>query len=188
MAHNTPTVSAILFFLCFAVYVIYVTVPHVRTVDTDQDWATQYQSTSFASQLSVLNGTKIVLLTSSAYWGMRFHEGRLGFINAGCKVSNCFLTYNHTFVPDYAFDAFLFHIPTQTKVWFLPNRKPEQIFVLFSTEPPGIGDFLKRIKPPVFVIFMFITWRLIHFFEIQLLFLEVVAIINQEPSIGFIRM
>lgn len=89
---------------------------------------------------SIINGTKTILMTRSAssYWGMRFPQGRYGFINIGCDVSNCFLTTNHTYVKNYDFDAFLIHVPTERKdLWQLPSRRQDQIFVFFSTEPPG---------------------------------------------------
>jgi len=93
-----------------------------------------------SQSFSVLNGTKIILLLSSGlYWGMRFSMGRIGFINAGCEVNNCILTQNRSFVPGYNYDAFMVHMPTayDEKPWILPNRTSQQIFVLFSTEPPG---------------------------------------------------
>lgn len=95
---------------------------------------------SVLQSLSILNETKIILLlTWGKYWRMRFSMGRIGFINAGCEVSNCILTQNQKFVPGYDFDAFLVHMPTARKgPWILPNRTSNQIFVLFSTEPPGI--------------------------------------------------
>lgn len=90
------------------------------------------------NKLSVLNQTKIVLLKDSHLWGFRFNKGRVGFINAGCEVSNCVLTTNHSYVKDYNFDAFMIHAPTQRKgIWNPPNRRRDQIFILFSTEPPG---------------------------------------------------
>jgi hypothetical protein len=102
------------------------------------DSSTFVQSTSKKSQLSIVNHTKIVLLTYPHLWGFRFNLGRVGFINAGCEVSNCILTTNHTYVKDYNFDAFLIHGPTQRKgPWILPNRRRDQVFILFSTEPPG---------------------------------------------------
>lgn len=86
-------------------------------------------------------------------WGFRFTMGRLGFINAGCEVTNCLLTTNHSYVKDYNFDAFLVHTPTQRKgPWILPNRRPDQIFIMFSTEPPGnqfvslSGDGMSYLK------------------------------------------
>lgn len=93
---------------------------------------------SSSNKLSILNKTKIVLLTDSHLWGFRFNKGRVGFINAGCEVSNCVLTTNHSYVRDYNFDAFMVHAPTQRKgLWNPPNRRRDQIFILFSTEPPG---------------------------------------------------
>lgn len=89
-------------------------------------------------ELSIINRTKLILVTSSQLWGLRFNMGRVGFINAGCEVNNCALTTNHTYIEDYNFDAFVVHGPTQRKgPWILPNRRRHQIFILFSTEPPG---------------------------------------------------
>ena len=91
------------------------------------------------SSISILQETKTVLMTSRSFWGFRFQEGRVGFINAGCEVNNCLLTKNHTYLPAYAFDAFLVHMPTQRNgTWILPNRRKDQLFIFFSTEPPGM--------------------------------------------------
>lgn len=90
------------------------------------------------SELSTINGTKTVLMVNPSFWGFRLEMGRIGFINAGCEVTNCVLTTNHSYVKDYNFDAFMVHVPTQRKgPWSLPNRRTDQMFILFSTEPPG---------------------------------------------------
>lgn len=90
------------------------------------------------SELSTINRTKMVLMVNPPFWGFRFNMGRLGFINAGCEVSNCVLTTNHSYVTNYNFDAFMIHVPTQRKShWSLPNRRRDQMFIFFSTEPPG---------------------------------------------------
>lgn len=108
--------------------------------DTNGETTHQSQYEEPSKLFSIVNGTKIVLLITNKreYWGMRFSMGRIGIINAGCEVSNCILTDNHSFVPKYNFDAFMVHIPTARKgPWILPNRTSKQIFVLYSTEPPG---------------------------------------------------
>lgn len=87
---------------------------------------------------SIMSKTKTVLLINPPFYSLRFQEGRLGFIDAGCDVSNCVLTSNHSYVNDYNFDAFMFHVPLQSKArWRLPNRRNDQIFIFFGLEPPG---------------------------------------------------
>lgn len=49
-------------------------------------------------------------------------------------MSSCLITYNAALLPE--FDAYVIHPPTQRKKWTLRNRRPDQIFVMFSTEPP----------------------------------------------------
>lgn len=115
------------------VYITFVT-PQIQRV---QD-AEFFQLHLKESEFSIINHTKTVLMVKTPYWGFRFNLGRLGFVNAGCNVSNCVLTTNHSYVKDYNFDAFVIHVPTQRKgVWTVPNRRRDQMFVLFSTEPPG---------------------------------------------------
>lgn len=101
-----------------------------------------------STRLSVINSMKTVLLTSPAYWGMKFEMGRLGFINAGCEVSNCVLTTNISYVNDYNFDAFMIHAPSQWGGrWPLPGkRRRDQIFIFFSTEPPGNKYLSYKVK------------------------------------------
>ena len=122
---------------------------------------TSVQSTQKKSQLSIVNQTKIVLLTYPQLWGFRFSMGRVGFINAGCEVSNCVLTTNHTYVKDYNFDAFLVHGPTQrTGPWILPNRRRDQVFILFSTEPPGNSKFVNTLAQENFAWIRYCnSWR-----------------------------
>lgn len=135
---NSNTVIKLLLLVMVATVIIFTTYmpPQSQYMALVSDISIHPASTKI--QLSILNKTKIVLLTYSQLWGFRFNMGRLGFINAGCEVTNCFLTTNHTYVKDYNFDAFLVHTPTQRKgPWILPNRRPDQIFIMFSTEPPG---------------------------------------------------
>ena len=96
-------------------------------------------------RISVVKGTKNILLWRNL-WGYRFGEGRAAFVNAGCRVTNCLVTYNKTHMPLDKFDAFVIHQPTQKTLWKLKNRRPDQIFVMFSTEPPphmpkGLAEF-----------------------------------------------
>ena len=100
------------------------------------------------TSLSILKRTKTVLMTSRSFWGFRFQEGRHGFINAGCEINNCLLTKNHSYLPSYEFDAFLVHLPTQRNgTWILPNRRKDQLFIFFSTEPPGKPLLHPRLHP-----------------------------------------
>ena len=88
------------------------------------------------SRQSVINGTKNILLWKDS-WGYRFGNGRQSFINAGCRVNNCRITTNASFLPINNFDAYLIHPPTQWTRWQLKNRRADQVFVMFSTEPPA---------------------------------------------------
>ena len=86
-------------------------------------------------ELSIAKGTKTILLWRN-WWGYRFGVRRAAFVNSGCRVTNCLITYKETFLPHEKFDAFVIHQPTQKTLWKLKNRRPDQIFVMFSTEPP----------------------------------------------------
>jgi hypothetical protein len=79
--------------------------------------------------------TKNILLWPNSY-GYRFGIGRQPFVDSGCRVSNCLITYNSTLMPHSQFDAFLVHPPTINGPYILKDRRPDQMFVLFSTEPP----------------------------------------------------
>lgn len=105
------------------------------------------------SRDTVMNITKTILLWKNS-WGYRFGKGRSPFLNSGnfiyhwcrsiqwklstrrigCRVNNCLITDNSTLFPE--FDAYVVHPPTQKTPWLLTKRRPDQIFVLFSTEPP----------------------------------------------------
>lgn len=107
---------------------------------SDRNWANDSSlqnraSVEWPAPLSCINGTKTILLWKNS-WGYRFGTGRHPFINAACPVSNCIITQNETYVKDADFDAFVIHLPTQKTPWKLENRRRDQIFVFFSTEPP----------------------------------------------------
>ena len=86
---------------------------------------------------SSINGTKSILLWQNS-WGYRFWPvGRAVFVDKACPVSNCFITFNSSYVANYNFDAFVIHPPTQKTPWKgLKRRRRDQIFILFTTEPP----------------------------------------------------
>ena len=131
---STISRGSIGLFFSILIFTSYFTAPNIRFHVVYSAASAKLSNTS----LSIMNRTKTVLMTSRSFWGFRFQEGRHGFINAGCEINNCILTKNHSYLPDYAFDAFLVHMPTQRKgPWILPNRKNYQIFIFFSTEPPG---------------------------------------------------
>ncbi|KAK4008233.1 hypothetical protein OUZ56_013382 [Daphnia magna] len=145
MMKNSNTVIKLLLLAMIATVIIFTTYMPPQSQYVSQISDIPIRPTSTKIQLSILNKTKIVLLTYPQLWGFRFTMGRLGFINAGCEVTNCLLTTNHSYVKDYNFDAFLVHTPTQRKgPWILPNRRPDQIFIMFSTEPP---DHMPRLDP-----------------------------------------
>jgi alpha-1,3-fucosyltransferase len=79
--------------------------------------------------------TKNILLWPNSY-GYRFGTGRQTFVDSGCRVSNCLITYNSTLMPHSQFDAFLVHPPTSNGSYVLKDHRPDQISVMFSTEPP----------------------------------------------------
>jgi hypothetical protein len=135
LSDNTISRAFFSLFLSILVFTSYFTAPNIRLYAAYTAANPKFSNTS----LSIINRTKTVLMTSHSFWGFRFQEGRHGFINAGCEVNNCILTKNHSYLPDYAFDAFLVHMPTQRNgPWILPNRRKDQIFIFFSTEPPGM--------------------------------------------------
>ena len=69
-------------------------------------------------------------------WGFRFELGKSAFLNSGCRVTNCLITVNNSLMPHNKFDAFVIHSPTQHNPWILKDRRPDQMFVMFTTEPP----------------------------------------------------
>ncbi|KZS21878.1 Alpha--fucosyltransferase C [Daphnia magna] len=87
-------------------------------------------------RISVAKGTKNILLWESFFWGYRFGLGRTAFVNVGCRVSNCLITYNASLMPHEDFDAILIHTPTQKTPHIFKNRRPDQMLVMFTTEPP----------------------------------------------------
>jgi len=106
---------------------------NVSTQSPINDTRFNKSSVSYSS----INGTKSILLWHEA-WGYRFHPaGRAVFIDKACPVSNCVITLDANYVRDFNFDAFVIHPPTQKKRWTqLKKRRQDQIFVLFTTEPP----------------------------------------------------
>ena len=120
-----------------ALFTIMVMVTYSPLYEKNQIFLPQFKKTD-QLRLSIIDRPKVILSLTSQLWGFRFYMGRMGFINAGCEVSNCVLTVNRSYVEDYNFDAFLIHTPTERKgPWNPPNRRKNQIFILFSTEPPG---------------------------------------------------
>jgi hypothetical protein len=86
-------------------------------------------------RISVIKGIKNILLWNEL-WGYRFGLGKAAFLNSGCRVDNCFITNNASLMPHENFDAILIHPPTQKTPKEFTNRRPDQIFVMFSNEPP----------------------------------------------------
>ncbi|XP_046451813.1 alpha-(1,3)-fucosyltransferase C-like [Daphnia pulex] len=86
-------------------------------------------------RISVIKGTKNILLWNEL-WGYRFGLGKAAFLNSGCRVDNCFITNNASLMPHENFDAILVHPPTQKTPKEFTNRRADQIFVMFSNEPP----------------------------------------------------
>ncbi|KAI9553630.1 hypothetical protein GHT06_021552 [Daphnia sinensis] len=88
-------------------------------------------------RISVTKGTKTILLWKELFWGYRFGLGRTAFVKVGCRVSNCLITHNASLMPHEDFDAILIHPPTQRTPHIFKNRRPDQMFVMFTTEPPA---------------------------------------------------
>jgi glycoprotein 3-alpha-L-fucosyltransferase/alpha-1,3-fucosyltransferase len=55
-------------------------------------------------RISTIKGTKNILLWNEL-WGYKFGLGRAAFLNSGCRVDNCFITYNASLMPHENFDA-----------------------------------------------------------------------------------
>ena len=106
----------------------------LRQMNYGTDLRNSYEHKTW-ERISIVKGTKNILLWRNS-WGYRFGIGRATFVNSGCRVTNCLITYNETLLPQDKFDAFVIHQPTQKTPWKLKNRRPNQIFVMFSTEPP----------------------------------------------------
>lgn len=90
---------------------------------------------STQQRLSSIGGIKYILLWREL-WGYKFGLGRAPFVDAGCRVNRCYITYNASLMPSEDFDAILVHPPTQRNPRVFENRRPDQIFVMFSNEPP----------------------------------------------------
>lgn len=95
------------------------------------------------TELSIINRTKFIFIPVgvNVMWGYRFRSGRIGFIDAACPVSNCFISSNVTAKGEDNFDAFIFHAPRDSnlnngKPEIVHNRRPDQVLILFSMEPP----------------------------------------------------
>ncbi|KAI9554291.1 hypothetical protein GHT06_019563 [Daphnia sinensis] len=87
-------------------------------------------------RISVTERTKNILLWNDV-WGYRFGIGRAAFIDAGCRVSNCFITRNSNYVPHEDFDAIIINPSTQKTPYNFAKRKSNQRFVMYTNEPPA---------------------------------------------------
>ena len=85
-------------------------------------------------RISTIKGTKNILLWNEL-WGYKFGLGRAAFLNSGCRVDNCFITYNASLMPHENFDAILIHPQTEKTLKEFKNRRTNQIFVMFTNEP-----------------------------------------------------
>ena len=94
------------------------------------------------TQLSIISQTKKILIVAPLR-GYRFVNGRAGFINSGCPVSNCIITSNRSQIPNFDVDAFIVQLPNRLKPWKPKKRRTDQVFVFFSTEPPPQVPSLK---------------------------------------------
>jgi len=89
------------------------------------------------NRLITSNVTKNIFLSNYSR-GYQFQTGQTPFI--GCKVSNCRIVKGNE--KDVAFsgsdfDAFLINVHKQRTRWELANRRPDQVFIMFSHEPPA---------------------------------------------------
>ena len=113
-----------------------VSVPQQVQKEDQTSNKTIYEHPNYRLLLSVLNGTKNILVLKNS-WMDRYATGRYPFVNAGCRVSNCRITPDTSLVNESNFDAYVVHAPTQKTRWQLANRRTDQIFILFSLEPPA---------------------------------------------------
>ncbi|XP_046452850.1 alpha-(1,3)-fucosyltransferase C-like [Daphnia pulex] len=131
----------LILFLCISSVVAFLVYFQETNVASQSEIVNQTSTGEIVSQtetwkrISVINGTKNILLWKNA-WGFRFELGRAAFLNSGCRVTNCLITYNNTLMTHDKFDAFVIHSPTQHTPWILKDRRPDQMFVMFTTEPP----------------------------------------------------
>ena len=101
----------------------------------------KHLQTSDEKRLPVSHYTKTILVFGRV-WGYRFNPGRTGYVNSGCPVSNCILTTNRSLVKDDNFDAIIIHLPTFNSSLdkrLLPHRRPHQMFIMYSYEPPTLN-------------------------------------------------
>ncbi|KAK4008546.1 hypothetical protein OUZ56_013682 [Daphnia magna] len=71
------------------------------------------------------------------FWGYKFGSGNKAFVDAGCRILDCLITDNASLMPHEDFDAIMIHPPTQNIPYKFKNRRPDQIFVMFTIEPPS---------------------------------------------------
>ena len=87
---------------------------------------------------SVISRPKTILLWRNATGYRFFPLGRSAFIDKACAVTNCLITDNSTLVADMDFDALLIYPPAQAAPPpQLKRRRPDQLLVMFSLEPPA---------------------------------------------------
>jgi hypothetical protein len=92
---------------------------------------------SVTNRFLTLNVTKNIFVSNYSN-GYRFETGQTPFI--GCKVSSCRIIKgdeNHVTFSGRDFDAFLINVHKQRTRWKLANRRPDQMFIMFSLEPPA---------------------------------------------------
>ena len=96
----------------------------------------------------VTSGTKTIFIYEP-FWGFELNLpwGKTGFIHAGCPVNDCMMTSDENALAEDEFDAVLFHIPTFRQEWKLRRRKPHQMFIFMTTEPPKIYGMPKSMEP-----------------------------------------
>ena len=70
-------------------------------------------------------------------WGFRFELGKSAFLNSGCRVTYCLITVNNSLNASQQVWCFCYSFTnTVYNPWFLKDRRPDQMFVMFTTEPP----------------------------------------------------
>ena len=65
--------------------------------------------------------------------------GRTGFIEADCPVSNCYITLNQSAAAEDEFDSIIFQGWQFNETWRKRKRKPHQMYIFYSSEPPGLN-------------------------------------------------
>ena len=88
---------------------------------------------------------KTILLWNRLFWlppSKYFGTGQQPFIEAGCLVSDCFISDDRSLMPPSEYDSIVFFWPQMRTIPFTYSRKPSQTYVYLNDEPPS--EYMKE--------------------------------------------